>query len=252
MKSIGGNSGYVGYSMSCRAMEARGRGEYPKTDFKKTYHVSNMSFNVFLRTSIIENAGWHHVSKFGNAVDFYKWTEEHYALIYIGNKKTIDRKSREGKFDEIKELFESDPIALEAEYQKETEFGVWRLKHERDMEILSIQNEIDSANIQYKESIVSDLKKMSNVVQLTYGDMWFNASNGVSIKINARGTELFIKYPEDKRNRPLLNEARQELRQCMDEIKNNIPSPDFDDAHRKIEHIKKEYAKKIDEYIKQR
>ncbi|MBR5898580.1 MAG: hypothetical protein IKZ14_03835 [Muribaculaceae bacterium] len=36
---FGGNSGYVGYSMSKRAAEAREEGRYPKTDFKKVYRI---------------------------------------------------------------------------------------------------------------------------------------------------------------------------------------------------------------------
>lgn len=39
MKRIGGNSGYVGYSMSKRAVSARNEGAYPKTDFKKNIQL---------------------------------------------------------------------------------------------------------------------------------------------------------------------------------------------------------------------
>ena len=44
MKTFGGNSGYVGYSMSKRALNARNEGSYPKTDFKKEYSVTASHF----------------------------------------------------------------------------------------------------------------------------------------------------------------------------------------------------------------
>ena len=38
-RNVGGNKGYVGYSMSKRAQRARGEGRYPKTDFKREYNI---------------------------------------------------------------------------------------------------------------------------------------------------------------------------------------------------------------------
>lgn len=54
MKTFGGNSGYVGYSMSKRALNARNEGSYPKTDFKKEYSVTASHFD-FLEEAGIKN-----------------------------------------------------------------------------------------------------------------------------------------------------------------------------------------------------
>ena len=73
----GGNSGYVGYSMSRRAAEAREEGRFPKTDFKKEYHVSEHALKALVRTGFIDGSEWHHTSKYGNRTPFYGWTDEH-------------------------------------------------------------------------------------------------------------------------------------------------------------------------------
>lgn len=90
-RTIGGNSGYVGYSMSKRAAEAREEGRYPKTDFKKEYGVSGKSFDLLQKAGIIYNSEWHHTSKFGNRTDFYSWDEPEFAEYYAANKKRIDK-----------------------------------------------------------------------------------------------------------------------------------------------------------------
>lgn len=89
MKSIGGNSGYVGYSMSKRALRARNEGAYPKTDFKKEYSVAASHFGYLLEAGIIYVSEWHHTSKFGNRIDFYRWDEDEYIAIYEQSKKNI-------------------------------------------------------------------------------------------------------------------------------------------------------------------
>lgn len=89
-RTIGGNSGYVGYSMSKRAAEAREEGRYPKTDFKKEYKVSEGSFNALVDAGIIDSGEWHHTSKYGNKTPFYGWNENGYAGYYAEHKKEID------------------------------------------------------------------------------------------------------------------------------------------------------------------
>lgn len=89
MKTIGGNSGYVGYSMSKRAAEARNEGSYPKTDFKKEYSITASHFEYLDRAGIIYVSEWHHTSKFGNKTDFYSWSEYEYIDMYLSAKKEI-------------------------------------------------------------------------------------------------------------------------------------------------------------------
>ncbi len=75
-RSFGGNSGYVGYSMSKRAEQAREEGRFPKTDFKKEYAMPEKTLQVLTEAGIISNDEWHHTSKFGNRTTFYGWNSE--------------------------------------------------------------------------------------------------------------------------------------------------------------------------------
>jgi hypothetical protein len=72
MKAFGGNSGYVGYSISVRAVQAKNDGKYPKTEFKKVYSVSAKQFDALLYDGIICGSEWHHTSKYGNRTTFYE------------------------------------------------------------------------------------------------------------------------------------------------------------------------------------
>lgn len=91
MKTFGGNSGYIGYSMSKRAANARNEGAYPKTDFKKEYGLTAKVFDALKDLKIIYVSEWHHTSKFGNRTDFYRWNEDKYINIYERNEKEIKK-----------------------------------------------------------------------------------------------------------------------------------------------------------------
>ena len=103
---FGGNSGYSGYSMSKRAIEARNQGKYPKTDFKREYRITDNSLAVLVELGYINNTEWHHTSSWGNQTIFYGWDEPEFAQLYADNKKLIDRWAREGNNDEIDSLFD--------------------------------------------------------------------------------------------------------------------------------------------------
>lgn len=64
-RSVGGNSGYMGYSMSKRAAEAREEGRFPKTDFKKEYDMPQQTLDALVAAGVIDNSKWHHTSKYG-------------------------------------------------------------------------------------------------------------------------------------------------------------------------------------------
>lgn len=89
MKTIGGNSGYVGYSMSKRALAARNEGSYPKTEFKKEYSITPSHFEFLEEAGIIYLSEWHHTSKFGNKTNFYRWSEDEYIDSYLSVKKEL-------------------------------------------------------------------------------------------------------------------------------------------------------------------
>ena len=75
---FGGNSGYVGYSMSRRASKARSEGRFPKGDFKREYGLTDTMLNLLVENGAVSNSEWHHTSMFGNRTPFYGW--EDYAL----------------------------------------------------------------------------------------------------------------------------------------------------------------------------
>jgi hypothetical protein len=75
MKAIGNNRGYVGYSMSKRAAEARRDGKYPKGDFKFINDIPAKVFEYLVRIGVIDDSEWHHTSMYGNKTTFYCWAD---------------------------------------------------------------------------------------------------------------------------------------------------------------------------------
>ena len=87
---FGGNSGYVGYSMSKRAVEAKEEGRYPKTEFRREYHITAKSLDMLTSLGFIDNSEWHHTSMYGNKTPFYGWAEDEFADDYLKHKKEVD------------------------------------------------------------------------------------------------------------------------------------------------------------------
>lgn len=87
MKSIGGNSGYIGYSESVRSYSAKLQGKFPKTFFKKEFGLSEKIFNNLLDRQIVKVSEWHHTSKFGNKTDFYSIIDPLLFYMVTGEKK---------------------------------------------------------------------------------------------------------------------------------------------------------------------
>ncbi|WP_455106001.1 ADP-ribosyltransferase-containing protein [Prevotella pallens] len=87
---FGGNSGYVGYSMSKRAAEAKEEGRYPKTEFRREYHITAKSLDMLTSLGFIDNSEWHHTSMYGNKTPFYGWAEDEFAGDYLKHKKEVD------------------------------------------------------------------------------------------------------------------------------------------------------------------
>ena len=97
MKTIGGNSGYVGYSMSKGAQQARNNGIFPKTDFKKEYGISERLFKVLEEKKIVFVSEWHHTSKVGNRTNFYSWRDDSDLEIWINKGSEIKSLARKMK-----------------------------------------------------------------------------------------------------------------------------------------------------------
>ena len=87
---FGGNSGYVGYSMSKRAADAKEEGRYPKTEFRREYHITAKSLDMLTSLGFIDNSEWHHTSMYGNKTPFYGWAEDELADDYLKHKKEVD------------------------------------------------------------------------------------------------------------------------------------------------------------------
>lgn len=101
----GGNSGYQGYSMSKRAVEAREEGRYPKTDFKKVYGINDATLNALVELNVISNDEWHHTSKYGNKTKFYSWIDDDYIPLFDENKKEIQALIRNKQYAEVADIF---------------------------------------------------------------------------------------------------------------------------------------------------
>lgn len=96
-RRYGGNSGYVGYSMSVRAAQAREDGRYPKTDFRKEYNLTPAAFDMLLHYGYIDGSEWHHTSMYGNRTTFYDWQDDDIPGIYAIRKKEVDALARQWK-----------------------------------------------------------------------------------------------------------------------------------------------------------
>ena len=107
-RTFGGNSGYSGYSMSKRAIEARNEGKYPKNDFRRIYKITEKSLQALVELEYISNTEWHHTSSWGNRTTFYAWEDEEALHIYQTNKRTIDKLARENNLLEIMRIFGED------------------------------------------------------------------------------------------------------------------------------------------------
>lgn len=177
----GGNSGYVGYSMSKRASEARLFGHFPKGDFRSEYNITLNSFNLLVKLGIIDDTEWHHTSKYGNRTTFYSWLDDNFLSIYTDHKNEIDKLSLEWHKNNQK-LRENDAYryAYEKEgYDKETATYHMRYLLSRDItddnyeelhkkinEYEATDEDINNLNLLYKQGCEIDNinKEIENTV----------------------------------------------------------------------------------------
>lgn len=168
-RSIGGNSGYVGYSMSVRAANARDDGRYPKTDFKKVYGISDKVLKVLVDLGIISDNEWHHTSKFGNKTTFYGWASKPFQLYYEANKPIVLQRIKRNELD----LLEDEFLTFEEEYN---------VSQQRVQDKLS---KLLDAYKKYRD----DYKIKNNKFEF---DGVYNASNGCVVKqIEGEGLVAF-------------------------------------------------------------
>lgn len=157
---FGGNSGYVGYSMSRRAANAREEGRYPKTDFKKIYGLTDKTLSVLVDLGIISDTEWHHTSKFGNKTTFYAWEYKSFQLYYEANKPIVVERIKKNELDALRDEF----------FKFDEEYSLAQ-KRVQD-KLLKVLNEYKK----YRD----DYKKNNDKFNLTDGG--FLASNGCVVR----------------------------------------------------------------------
>ena len=202
-KYFGGNSGYVGYSMSKRAAQAREDGRYPKTDFKKNYGITDKSFNALVNFGYIDNSEWHHTSKFGNKTTFYEWENEEAYDAYKRNKKEIDALTKE--YDKLSKDVETEQWEMLAE---NTPIKGYELNANRDW---NVRNSIDNI---FREKAY---KQLQDEGKDPTNEEDFNARVE-----ELKNTEEGKKYEELLNRREELKKSKQEREKKAESIKANI------------------------------
>ena len=112
---FGGNSGYVGYSMSKRAEQAREEGRYPKTDFKRIYGITDKMLTALVESGIVSNNEWHHTSKFGNKTTFYSFENQGAIDFFNENKDRIKEAIKNGTLKDLLPEFQQAANTYEQE-----------------------------------------------------------------------------------------------------------------------------------------
>ena len=112
-KVYGGNSGYVGYSMSKRAAEAREEGRFPKTDFKKEYGVTDKELKALVDAGIVSDREWHHTSMYGNKTTFYSFENKGAIDFFNENIERVKKAVKNGVINELVPEFQQAAEAFE-------------------------------------------------------------------------------------------------------------------------------------------
>lgn len=115
MAIFGGNSGYIGYSKSKRAVAAEVSGLRNKSQFDKDFRDEVNSilkangykavtiFKMKTATKFINADEWHHTSKFGNRTDYYS-AETIANFFMVDTDKSEDEETKraiEKEYDEL-------------------------------------------------------------------------------------------------------------------------------------------------------
>lgn len=185
----GGNSGYVGYSMSKRAAEAREEGRYPKNDFKKVYDMPQATLDALVKAGVINDKEWHHTSVYGNKTTFYGWgaygESPYMSEYYKAHKTEIDEAAKNHRdltpfldgFEEFEEDVDANNVYVaQLKAQAEAEREAQRREEERLFQ--------ERINEEKREREDSERKRAYVEANLPAE---FVASNGVTIKPKGYG-----------------------------------------------------------------
>ncbi len=219
---FGGNSGYSGYSMSMRAVQARNEGRYPKTDFKRVYGLTESVLQTLLSMGWIDNSEWHHTSKFGNKTVFYGWEDDIYKEVYQQHKQEFDKLVRK-KNDNIADIFReyAEPYFEEKRRKEELQ----REQREREVEE---EKKLNKWKARYNhflkkaiETILADREEVRESIlqnpfdgKTYYNGYWINLPD-VHIQIDYVGNILNYAYYVDKSHKA---EARKKAKQYVSDL----------------------------------
>ena len=133
MEIIGGNSGYIGYSMSKNAAEAYANGSLPRTKFCKEYKVPKWMWHELLEMHAVTVDGWHHTSKFGNKTYFYSWMDDEVKDIWASRRmELIDIFRMPGEQPRL----EGYPNTREGMASFQKDYDAWHGKHKEALGLI--------------------------------------------------------------------------------------------------------------------
>lgn len=212
---VGGNSGYVGYSMSKRAAEAKEEGRFPKTQFVKEYGVPATHLDALVAAGIISNDEWHHTSKFGNKTPFYGWVEDNFLQAYNDNKAAIEEiiKQYNGtgplSFSERRELAEKIAAIIESSESV--------VSAREPAEALIAQREAEKA---HRRDVMSEMANNEGKIKKSGNEYWYNADNQVSLHMHDNGRIIDIEFPIGTKTQSQRDElykaAQEEFREAYE------------------------------------
>ena len=199
----GGNSGYIGYSMSRRAAQARSEGRYPKTDFKKVYGLSEKVFKRLVDAGVLNDSEWHHTSMYGNRTTFYSWDGDHYHDIYEQNRDRVDKLIADNKLDELYDFFYNEDRRITEEWENSTE-------RRTDKARIDIAREYNRYQGTQVNMLTKDVYEASNGMTVVPK----HVGNYKDVRVEVGGIELTRKSGGEER--------RKAIREYRDYIESNI------------------------------
>lgn len=171
----GGNSGYVGYSMSVRAAEAREEGKFPKTDFCKEYKVSPAALSALVEARMIDNTEWHHTSIYGNRTTFYAWVNDWARECGMcATKRTVEAAITRYFDEAAEEAWNAEQERINEEMRKaqEAEAARIRANHEERLRLYNLKLNAMPLTVVIP-IITDDTRELFCHVEVIRNDIWW-------------------------------------------------------------------------------
>lgn len=170
----GGNSGYVGYSMSKRAFNAREDGAYPKTDFKKNYNIPQPLLDILVNAGVVSDDEWHHTSMYGNKTTFYRWNDFAYKA-FSENRDAVESVYKDNTLGNEEKAFLIKDIIDKAITPIKEQFDALSSEYDAVRQTINTLNKESKAELDaYKAEVRSNTED-------------FMASNGVTVRTDENG-----------------------------------------------------------------